>query len=115
MHHHQLVVTFKVPLRVESPTPHFIQKEGVHGLLVISNVCLHVSAEPFEKLNVLLIVSSLLEELSMQSLFYPVALSVDQLPIEHAIDVHLKDIRITRLVLDVHKVIGWVIQGQVRF
>ena len=115
MHHHHLVVTFKVPLRVESPTPNLFQKEGIHGLLVISNICLHISAEPFEELSVLFIVSSLLEELSMQSLLNPVALSVDQLSKEHAIDVHLEDIRVTSVVLDVHKVVGWVIQGQVRF
>ena len=71
--------------------------------------------EPLVKLSVLFLVSSLLEELSMESLLNPVALSVDQLPIEHAIDVHLEDIRVTSVVLDVHKVIGWVIQGQVRF
>ena len=115
MHHHQLVVTLKVPLWVESPTPHFFLKEVIHVVLVVANVRLHIFPEPFQEFSVLLIVSSLLEELSMQCLLNPVALSVGQLPIEHAIYVHLEDIRVTRFVLDVHKVIGWVIQRQVRF
>ncbi len=106
---------FKVPLRVKSPTPYFFIKEAINGLLVISNVRHHIFAEPFEELNVLFFVSSLLEELSMQCLFNPVALSVDQLSIEHAIDVHLEDIAVHLIVLDMHKVIGWVIKCQIRF
>lgn len=83
--------------------------------MVVVNIRLHIFPQPFQELSVLFIVSSLLEELSVECLLNPVALSVYELPIEHPIDVHLEDIGVTRDVLDVHKVIGWVIQGQIRF
>jgi hypothetical protein len=46
VHHHHLVVTFKVPLRDESPAPYFFLKEGIFSLLVVLMGRHPISAKP---------------------------------------------------------------------